>query len=150
MSSLLWIHSAITLNCLSYGTYLYSLQRLMCNTIIQNLQCSFNTWAIIMILENIKSNIVSLFLFKLTFLLCVKKLFDSVVQSSRLYRWEKYLQRFPWIIDILPFCNQLLAGLLVNRSSNQSCTWGMNHNKIHLIRPGCPRPSIALQCRIVA
>ena len=25
-----------------------------------------------------------------------------------------------------------------------------NHNKIHPISPGCPRPSIALQCRIVA
>ena len=26
----------------------------------------------------------------------------------------------------------------------------MIHDKIHLISPGCPRPSIALQCRIVA
>ena len=27
---------------------------------------------------------------------------------------------------------------------------GMIHNKIHLISPGCPQPSIALQCRIMA
>ena len=33
---------------------------------------------------------------------------------------------------------------LANRSSNQSCTWGMMLNKIHLIRPGCLWPSIAL------
>ena len=52
---------------------------------------------------------------------------------------------------------------LVNRSSNWSCTRGMIrnkqckinalkekiHNKIHLISPGCPRPSIALQCKIM-
>ena len=29
-------------------------------------------------------------------------------------------------------------------------TWGMIHNKIHLISLGCPRSSIALQCRIMA
>ena len=32
-------------------------------------------------------------------------------------------------------------GLLVNRSSDHSCTSGMIHNKIHLIRPGRPWPS---------
>ena len=39
----------------------------------------------------------------------------------------------------------LRAGLLVNRSSDWSCTGGMIHNRMHLIVPGCPRPSIALQ-----
>ena len=42
------------------------------------------------------------------------------------------------------------AGLQINRSSDRSCTWGMIHIKIHLISPGYPRRSIALQCRIVA
>ena len=32
-----------------------------------------------------------------------------------------------------------------NRSSDPSCTRGMRHNKIHLINPGCPWSSIALQ-----
>ena len=32
----------------------------------------------------------------------------------------------------------------------RSCARGMIHNKIHLIRPGYPRPSVALQRRIVA
>ena len=41
------------------------------------------------------------------------------------------------------------AGLLVNSSSDQSCTRDMIHNKFNLISPGCPRPSIALNCRIV-
>ena len=36
------------------------------------------------------------------------------------------------------------SGLLSNRSSDQSCARGMVHNKIHLIRQGCLRPSIAL------
>ena len=34
--------------------------------------------------------------------------------------------------------------------SDRSCVRGMIHNKIHRIRPGCPRPSIALQCRVVS
>ena len=42
------------------------------------------------------------------------------------------------------------AGLLANWLSDWSCARGMIHNKIHLICSGCPRPSIALQCRIVA
>ena len=42
------------------------------------------------------------------------------------------------------------AGVLVNRSSKQSCTMGMIHNKIHIISPGCPRPTIAFKCRIMA
>ena len=42
------------------------------------------------------------------------------------------------------------AELLVNRSSDRSCTTGMMYNKIHIISPGCPRPDIALQCKIVA
>ena len=37
------------------------------------------------------------------------------------------------------------AWLLVNRSSDRSCTRGKILSKIHLISPGCPRPSIALQ-----
>ena len=37
------------------------------------------------------------------------------------------------------------AGLLANRSSDRSCASGMIHNKIHRIRPGCLRPSIALK-----
>ena len=41
------------------------------------------------------------------------------------------------------------AGLLVNRSSDQSCTRGMIHNRIHLISRSCPGPCLALQCRIV-
>ena len=41
------------------------------------------------------------------------------------------------------------AGLLANRSSNWSCARGMIHNKIYLICPACPRPNIALQCRIM-
>ena len=36
---------------------------------------------------------------------------------------------------------------LTGRAIN--CTWGMICNKIHLISPGCPRPSIALQCSIM-
>ena len=36
------------------------------------------------------------------------------------------------------------AGLLANWSSDRSCAWGMIHNKIHLIRSGCLRTSIAL------
>ena len=42
--------------------------------------------------------------------------------------------------------------LLVNRLTNRSCTRGMImiHNKIQLISLGYPRPSKALQCRIVA
>ena len=31
--------------------------------------------------------------------------------------------------------------------SDRSCAWGMIHNKLHFIRPGCPRPRITLQCR---
>ena len=38
-------------------------------------------------------------------------------------------------------------GLQVKRSSDRSCTWGMIRYKFHLISPGCPQPSIALQCR---
>ena len=41
------------------------------------------------------------------------------------------------------------TGLLANRS-NRSCTSGKIQNKIYLICPGCPRPRIALQCRMVA
>ena len=41
------------------------------------------------------------------------------------------------------------AGLLVNMSSDRSCTRGMFHNKIHLISPGCPRPSIALTVQLL-
>ena len=37
------------------------------------------------------------------------------------------------------------VGLLVNWSSDRSCTRGMIHNKLSLISPGCPRPCIALQ-----
>ena len=44
----------------------------------------------------------------------------------------------------------LCAGLLVNRTSDQSYTWSMIHNKIHLIIAGYPQPSITLQYRIVA
>ena len=39
---------------------------------------------------------------------------------------------------------------VTNRSNDRSYARGMIHYKIHLIRPGCPRPSIALQCRIMA
>ena len=42
----------------------------------------------------------------------------------------------------------MYTGLLVNRSSDQSCNLGMIHHKIHFINPGCPRPSIAEQCSI--
>ena len=38
----------------------------------------------------------------------------------------------------------------VETNHDQSCTRGMIHYKIHLIIPGCPQPSMALQCRIVA
>ena len=41
------------------------------------------------------------------------------------------------------------AGLQI-KCGNQSCTWGMIRTKIHLISPGFPRPSSAIQCRIVA
>ena len=37
-----------------------------------------------------------------------------------------------------------------SRSSDQSSTWGMIRNEIHLIRPVCLQPSIALQHRITA
>ena len=37
-----------------------------------------------------------------------------------------------------------------HRTGDESCTWDMIHNKIHLISQGCPRPSVALQHRIVA
>ena len=40
------------------------------------------------------------------------------------------------------------VALLVNRSSDLSCTGGMIHNKILLITPGWPRLNIALQCGI--
>ena len=40
--------------------------------------------------------------------------------------------------------------LPANISSDRSCTRGMIHNKIDLISSDCTRPSIALQCRIVA
>ena len=33
---------------------------------------------------------------------------------------------------------------------DQSCTWGMIHTKVHIINPSCPRPSIAIHCRIMA
>ena len=36
------------------------------------------------------------------------------------------------------------------RIQYRSCTRDMIHNKIHLIIQGCPRPSIALQCRIMS
>ena len=36
------------------------------------------------------------------------------------------------------------------RSSDRSCGRGMIHNNIHVICLGYPRPSITLQCRIVA
>ena len=42
------------------------------------------------------------------------------------------------------------ARLQINRSSAWSCIWGMIHTKNHFIIPGCPRPSISLQFRIVA
>ena len=42
------------------------------------------------------------------------------------------------------------AGLLANRLNDWSCTKGMIHSKIHLIYPGCPRPSIALQVQNLA
>ena len=38
-----------------------------------------------------------------------------------------------------------VAGLLVNRLSYWSFTRGMIHIKLHLISPGCPKPSISLQ-----
>ena len=44
----------------------------------------------------------------------------------------------------------LRAGQQINRSSDRFCTWGIIHTKSHLISPGCPRPSTALQSRIVA
>ena len=37
-------------------------------------------------------------------------------------------------------------GLQVNKSNNRSCIRVMIHTKIHLISPGCPWPSITLQC----
>ena len=37
------------------------------------------------------------------------------------------------------------TGLQVNRLSDRSYTRGMIHNKINLISPDCPQPSIALQ-----
>ena len=43
--------------------------------------------------------------------------------------------------------HKLQKVLAVNRSSNQSCTWGMIHTKIYLISPDCLRPRIPLQCR---
>ena len=33
---------------------------------------------------------------------------------------------------------------------DRSCTRGMIHNKIHLINRYCPRPSISLECSVVA
>ena len=42
------------------------------------------------------------------------------------------------------------AGQQVSRLSDWSGTWGMIYTKIHLISPGCPWPSIALQSRMVA
>ena len=42
------------------------------------------------------------------------------------------------------------AGLQVSKLSEWSCTWGMGHSKIHVISLGCPQPSVALQCWIVA
>ena len=44
---------------------------------------------------------------------------------------------------------QYRPGLKVNKSNDWSFTWGTIDIKI-LISPGCPGPSIALQCRIVA
>ena len=41
------------------------------------------------------------------------------------------------------------AVLQINSPRDQSCTWGVVHSEIHLIRLDRPRPSIALQCRIV-
>ena len=37
-----------------------------------------------------------------------------------------------------------------NRLSDRSCARGMIHNKIYLVRRSYPRPSMALQCRIMA
>ena len=46
------------------------------------------------------------------------------------------------------YCIQWSIGIITN--SDWSCTRGTIHNKIYLIRPGCLRPSVALQCRIMA
>ena len=41
------------------------------------------------------------------------------------------------------------ATLVVNKLSDQSCTRGMTHNKIHFINPRCLRLLIALQFTIM-
>ena len=38
----------------------------------------------------------------------------------------------------------LVAKRNADQQAHRSCTWGMFHTKVHLISPGCPRPSIAL------
>ena len=46
-----------------------------------------------------------------------------------------------------------IRGAVVARWTQQgdrSCDWGMMQHKIHLIRPGCLRFSLTLQCRIMA
>ena len=50
------------------------------------------------------------------------------------------------LIDLGGIRGTVLArwtGLLANRSSDRSCARGKINNKIHHIRPGCLRPSIA-------
>ena len=81
----------------------------------------------------------------------------SVFTSRKHYSWFKleiyvYCKLYVWhgrtfvprIMWGHPWCRGS-DGLLVNRSTDRSCTRGMIYNQIYLISPGCPRSSIVLQ-----
>ena len=53
------------------------------------------------------------------------------------------------IIMGLAMAQQLFAGLQISKSIERSCTWSMIQTNMHLLNPGCPRPSIALQCHFL-
>ena len=45
---------------------------------------------------------------------------------------------------------QWCAGMVVNKSSDRSCTRGVTYNQSNLISPGCPQPSRVLKGTIMA
>ena len=57
--------------------------------------------------------------------------------------WNVYLHKSALTLSILGVCYYLHNVSIPG--SDRSCTRGMVHNKIHLINPCCPGPSIALQ-----
>ena len=90
---------------------------------------------------------------------CAKILLaQSAVTEHALLVWNIYSHFTSFIPELTYLFHRLLLSLrrrrpwlsgrlVVNKSSDLSCTKDMIHNKI---AHQCPQPSIALQCRVVA